>query len=73
MESLVSLTPPYNNVWGTKGGNSAVGMLDHYLTVTSHTTLKDRWVQLQLQSILVIDSLPVPINVSFKALNMHSN
>ncbi|CAB9530859.1 expressed unknown protein [Seminavis robusta] len=72
LEHLIAPTPPCNSVWGTntEGEERVIGMLDQRLHVTLYTGIDKGWVQLKLQNVLVVQSLPVPMHVSFNALEL---
>lgn len=70
---LIEPTPSCSKLWGTKNqtDETVVGMLDRRLTVTIYTGQKEGWVQVKLQDVLVVDSLPVPIHISLTALELY--
>jgi hypothetical protein len=72
LDSIVEPTPPCAQLWGTKDedGNAVVGMLSSRLKVSINVG-QDEWVMTKLQNVLVIESLPVPIHISLKALQLH--
>jgi len=72
LENLKDPTPPCQAVWGTRreGGERVVGMLGSRLTITLYTGIDKGWAQLKLQNVLVVESLPVPMHVSMKALEL---
>jgi hypothetical protein len=69
IDSMVSPVPACDRVMGTKteSGQVVCGMLAHPLTVELELG-SDNWViALEMDRVLVVDSLPVPLHISVKA------
>jgi hypothetical protein len=59
-------------LWGThkEQGEAVDGMLKNRLSVSVYAWPSQRWIQLKLHNVLVIDELPVPFHLSLSALKL---
>mmetsp|Transcript_22868 Transcript_22868/g.26109 ORF Transcript_22868/g.26109 Transcript_22868/m.26109 type:complete len:256 (+) Transcript_22868:55-822(+) len=68
---LVDPTPPCNSIFGTKSTtDTIVGMIRKRLKVSIFVGDRSGWVQYKLQNVLVVDSLPLPLHISWQALDL---
>lgn len=67
---MVEPTPSCSGINGTKSdADHVVGMIKKRLRVSLLVGDRTGWVQYRLQNVLVVDRLPVPIHISWNALD----